>query len=109
MALYVSLPRDAAVIEVYPISLVDTEAVKASCYASPESRRFCANVANMMWVIGLQIQHFYAHSPAFPSNMYHRTVDKYDLGYHHEIMIMPRSQDLVFNQRIILVSKWAEF
>ena len=57
----------------------------------------------------LQIQHYYAHSPAFPSNMYQRTVDKYDMGYHHELMIMPKPQDMVFTQQKILVSASAMY
>lgn len=52
----------------------------------------------------MQIQHFYANSPAFPSNMYHRAAKKYDMVYHHQVMVSPRSQDLVLNHQSVLVS-----
>ena len=67
----------------------------------------CALDSKLISMIMLQIQHYYAHSPAFPSNMYERTIDKYDMGYHHERMIMPKSQDMVFDQHRILVSAFA--
>ena len=52
----------------------------------------------------MQIQHPYAHSPAFPSNLYQRTVEKYDLDYHHQIMIIPDPHSMVLPQQKILVS-----
>ena len=56
----------------------------------------------------MQIQHYYARSPAFPSNLYQRTADTYDLDYHHQILIIPRSQDMVLPQQKILVGTFCK-
>ena len=54
-------------------------------------------------MLGMQIQHFYAHSAIFPSDLHHRTVMRYDMDYHHEIMISPRTQDIILQKDKVLV------
>lgn len=54
--------------------------------------------------VTVQIQHPYANSPAFPSNLYQRTVQQYDLDYQHQIMVVPRRQDMVLPQQRIQVT-----
>ncbi len=55
-------------------------------------------------VVDLQIQHYYAHSSFFPSNLYQRTTLTYDMDYHHELYVSPRSQDIFLQQDRVLVS-----
>jgi len=54
-------------------------------------------------IVALQMQHYYAYSASFPANLYQRTVAMYDLDYHHEVYISPRSQDISLQQERVLV------
>lgn len=50
----------------------------------------------------IEIQHHYAHSPIFPSDLHHRTVTRYDMDYHHEIFISPRSSHITLQKEKVL-------
>lgn len=51
----------------------------------------------------LQIQHYYANSPTFPSGLYERTTAKYDMEYLHTTLVSPQPHDIVLQRDKIVV------
>lgn len=127
MALYMFLPKNAAIIEVcYPRLKVLTasgwyppahkqQVVTATCEALCTScvcwttcvtqKLTCDLLSDQAWPGTLQVQHYYANSPTFPSNLYGRTTAKYDMGYQHAVLVSPRPQDIVLQRDKIVVRR----
>ncbi len=70
--------------------------------AVPELRTLSEKCQHVLHAC-LQIQHFYAHSPVFPSDLHHRKVLRYDMDYHHEVLISPRSTDISLQKEKVMV------
>ncbi|KAA6423691.1 MAG: hypothetical protein FRX49_06262 [Trebouxia sp. A1-2] len=50
----------------------------------------------------IEIQHHYAHSAVYPSDMHQRTVTRYDMDYHHELLITQKSTDISLQKEKVL-------
>ncbi|DBA68653.1 hypothetical protein WJX79_009266 [Trebouxia sp. C0005] len=50
----------------------------------------------------IEIQHHYAHSAVYPSDMHQRTVTRYDMDYHHELLISQKSTDIFLQKDKVL-------